>query len=173
MATLAENLDLQISHFVNFCEYLPDYKKLDKKTLNTLLNAGLLEVSTCFEHALANVIGTTVISENEKDLATGEDAKLSSARFTTYGKAYKAPITNISGKTGDLLVQVYERIQENYYYFRIPNEFYKDIPATSNIEIPFESDGTPRRLSTHANKKYANWWGFECDSFEDMCKIPT
>jgi len=172
MATLAQNLDLQISHFVNFCEYLPDYKKLDKKTLNTLLNTGLLEVSTCFEHALANVIGTTVISENEKDLATGEDAKLSSVRHGSHGATYSAPVTNTSGKTGDLLVQVYERIQDNYYYFRIPNEFYKEIPASSNLEIPFKLDGTPRRTPCRP-VKYSNWWVFECDSFEDMCNILT
>tara|TARA_Y100000361_G_scaffold151688_1_gene169551 strand:- start:671 stop:1222 length:552 start_codon:yes stop_codon:yes gene_type:complete len=169
MATLAENLDLEIAHFSNFCEYLPKYKKYDKKTLNQLLDDGLLEVSTCFEHALAGVIGTTVISEDTRDLATGEDAKLSSVRTFSKGKGYSAPVTNISGKSGDLLVQVYERKQDNFYYFRIPNKFYKDIPSSSNIEIGFQLDGTPNKFSGRT-KKYADWWTFECASFVDMCK---
>tara|TARA_B100000287_G_scaffold179232_1_gene169246 strand:+ start:4426 stop:4962 length:537 start_codon:yes stop_codon:yes gene_type:complete len=168
MATLAENLDLEIAHFSNFCEYLPKYKKYDKKTLNQLLDDGLLEVSTCFEHALAGVIGTTVISENEKDLASGEDAKLASVRISNKGRSYGAQVKKVSGKTGDLLVQVYERKQDNFYYFRIPNKAYKDIPPSSNIEIPFEIDGTPKRIPGH-NKKWANWWDFECTSFVDMC----
>ena len=119
MATLAENLDLEIAHFSNFCEYLPKYKKYDKKTLNQLLDDGLLEVSTCFEHALAGVIGTTVISENEKDLASGEDAKLASVRISNKGRSYGAQVKKVSGKTGDLLVQVYERKQDNFYYAEV------------------------------------------------------
>ena len=170
MATLGKNLKLEIAHFVNFREYVPNIENLDDYTVNYLLKGGQLQVSTCFESALASVIGTTVISENAKDLATGEDAKLSTVRSMSHGNIYSAPVTNISGKTGDILVQVYERIQSNFYYFRIPNKFYKDIPASSNIEIPFELDGTPR-CTPKKKLKYANWWDFERDSFEDLCKL--
>ena len=74
-------------------------------------------------------------------------------------------VTGIYNKTGDLLVQVYERKQEKFYYFRIPYDSYCNIPKSSNIEIPFELNGSPRRH----NKKQNNPWDYECDSFLDMC----
>jgi hypothetical protein len=65
-----------------------------------------------------------------------------------------------------LRVQVYERKQNQFFYFAIPRRAYKNIPKTSNIEIPFELDGTPRR--TPRRKVYVNWWRYEEDSWKDM-----
>lgn len=166
MATKAENLHLDIAHFSAFQKYISTLKDLDQATILAMLQLGIVEVSTAFEHALADIMGTTVISKDWADLSCGSDAKLTSVRTSSYGTAYSAPVTNIKNKTGDLLVQCYERVQNKFYYFRIPNSAYSHIPPTSNIEIPFELDGTPRRI----NRCSVNWWKFEMPSFNALCK---
>jgi hypothetical protein len=57
---------------------------------------------------------------------------------------------------------VYEREQDKFYYFRIPHRAYSHISSSSNIEIPFELDGTPRKVPMRPVK--VNWWLYEVDS---------
>jgi hypothetical protein len=160
MATKMEHLELEVNHFNHFMEHLPGIDGCCRKTIDVLLNMGILQVSTAFEHALANTMGLEVVSHDSNDLSNGADAKLSSVRTSSNGRRYSAPVTNIKGKTGNLLVQVFERKLNKFYNFVIPHESYKHIPPTSNIEIPFELDGTPRR----DNKCSTNWWDYEVDS---------
>jgi|TARA_B110000908_G_C10055775_1_gene358303 hypothetical protein len=166
MATKQGNLHLEIAHFNAIKEYLPGWEHMHHLTIQELLSLGLIEVSTAFETAIANASGTQVISQDWADLSCGSDAKLSTVRTCSYGTSYSAPVTGIHNKTGDLLVQVYERKCEKYYYFRIPYNTYCNIPKSSNIEIPFALNGTPRRNN---NKKH-NPWDHEYDSFLNMCK---
>jgi len=165
MATKLENLPLEIAHFQAFRKYIPKNETLCVDSVKTLLEMGALQISTLFEHALANYCGTEVTSTDEADLSCGADAKLTTVRTYRYGKSYGAPVTGVYTKTGDLLVQCYERKQNKFYYFRIPRVAYCHIPKTSNIEIPFYLDGTPKRENACA----VNWYQFECASFEDMC----
>lgn len=165
MATKQENLHLEIAHFKQFMKWIPGFNNMHQLTVQDLLSMGLIEVSTSFETAIAHASGTQVISQDHADLSCGSDAKLSTVRTCSYGTVYSAPVTGIYNKTGDLLVQVYERKQEKFYYFRIPYDSYCNIPKSSNIEIPFELNGSPRRH----NKKQNNPWDYECDSFLDMC----
>ena len=167
MATKLEHLDLEIAHFNNFKEYLPSYSSLCPTTLLKIAEMGLLQVSTAFEHALAQVSGHTVVSTDEADISDGSDAKLVSVRTSGYGRSYSAPVTNVSGKSGSLRVQVYERKQNKFYYFVIPWHAYCWIPKTSNIDIPFEMNGTPRRK----NRCITNWWAYEVESFEMLSQI--
>ena len=164
MATKLENLPLELAHFEHFKMYIPDADWWDTPTVESLLKRGLIQVSTAFEEAIATVSGHTVVSENTHDVSDGSDTKLSSVRTSGYGKSYSAPVTNIYGKTGILRVQVYERKQNKFYYFAIPRESYSHIPRTSNIEIPFELNGTPKR----DNRCTVNWWLFEELSFKAM-----
>jgi hypothetical protein len=164
MATKLENIDLEIAHFNNFKQYIPGFDKCDPATVEHLLKLGIIQSSTAFEHALSTILGCTVVSEDANDLSNGGDGKTSSVRTYGYGKSYGAPITNISGKSGTLYIQVYERKKDQFYYFSIPNSAYSHIPKTSNIEIPFETDGTPRRI----NRSNVNWWNYEVNSLEDF-----
>ena len=152
MATKLSNLNLEIKHFNHARAWIPGIEDLNQHTIDHLLNNGMIQVSTAVEHAEANRQGTQVVSEDTHDLANGCDVKCSSVRTHNYGKCYGAPVSNIHGKTGDLIVGVYERLQDRYYRFRIPHGAYRHITKTSNIEIPFELDGTPRP----SNK----WWRF-------------
>jgi hypothetical protein len=172
MATKLEHLDLEIAHFDHFKGKVPGFDTLCDVTVRSLLMLGGLQVSTLFEQALAHVGGHKVVSLDKGDLykdGAYSDAKLSSARTSGHGKDYRAPVTRIFNKTGTLRVQVYERKQNKFYYFAIPRRAYIEVPQKSNIEIPFELDGTPRRKPLRA--VYVNWWRYEVPAWDDMaCK---
>ena len=169
MATRLELLDLEVKHFLHFIDRIPGMNTCCKDTVKHLLELGVLQVSTAFEHALAQEGGHKVVSQDRGDLyRTGaySDAKLSSVRTSGYGKKYSAQVSSIHNKTGVLRVQVYERKQDRFYYFAIPRRAYIDVPRTSNIEIPFELDGIPRRKPKRA--VYVNWWRYEVQTWMEM-----
>ena len=169
MATKMEHLLLETAHFNHFKERIPKFSELDERTVQALLELGVLQVSTAFEHALAHIGLHQVVSLDKGDLyrnGSYSDAKLSSVRTSGYGKQYSAPVTNIFNKTGTLRVQVYERKQNKFYYFAIPRRAYIDVPCSSNIEIPFEMNGDPRRVPRR--RVYVNWWKYEVASWELM-----
>jgi len=172
VAVKIANLPLEIAHFNHFKERIPKFRIMDEKTVNTLLELGIIEVSTAFEQALANVGGHKVVSLDKGDLyrdGAYSDAKLSSVRTSGYGKTYTAPVTAIYNKTGTLRVQVYERKQNKFYYFAIPRRAYIDVPKSSNIEIPFEIDGTPRRKPRR--QVYVNWWRYEVATWTELASV--
>jgi hypothetical protein len=171
MATKMEHLKLEVAHFMHFVDRLPGMNTLCSHTVEHLLSLGMIQVSTAFEQAVAHTGDHELVSLDRADLKHNtnglySDAKLATVRTSGYGKSYGAPVTNIAGKTGVLRVQVYERKQDRFYYFAIPRRAYSEIPAKSNIEIPFELDGTPRRRPSR--RVYQNWWNYEVNTFELM-----
>lgn len=169
MATKMEHLHLEIAHYEHFRNYLPGAEFWSQHTVRQLLALGGIQVSTLFEQALAAVGGHEVVSLDKGDLyfqGHYSDAKLSTVRTSNYGRAYSAPVTNIFNKTGTLRVQVYERKKNKFYYFAIPRRAYIEIPKSSNIEIPFELDGTPRRVPVR--KVNVNWWNYEVKTWAEM-----
>lgn len=165
MATKLENLELEIKHFKNIYQHFPKNEVLCENTIEYLLNLGVVQVSTMFEQCIARINGSTVISLDHADISDGSDAKVITVRTSSRGTSYSAPVSNIYNKTGSLRIQCYERKQDKFYYFVIPNHAYTHIPKSSNIEIPFYMCGTPKRVNNCA----VNWWNYTCDSFEEMC----
>ena len=172
VATKIANLGLELAHFDQFKQHVPGFKNMCADTVLALMNLGGLQVSTLFEQALARVGGHKVVSLDRGDLyrdGAYSDAKLSSVRTSGYGTIYSAPVSNIFNKTGTLRVQVYERKQGKFYYFAIPRRVYRDIPRSSNIDIPFDLDGTPRRKPRRV--VLVNWWRYEVATWAEMaCK---
>ena len=169
MSTKKENLELDIAHFNNLKPHIKTLKNKCARTIEHLLQMGIIEVSTAFELALCDSGGHDHVSLNNGDLlkhGKPSDAKISSVRTHNYGQSYCAPVTNIHGKMGCLRVQVYERKQEKFYYFVFPRRTYANIPKSSNIDIPFEMDGTPRLR----NRSKINWWNYRVATFEDMAQ---
>ncbi len=164
MATKFEHLELEIAHYRNFAHYIPQLSGLCPVTVETLLSMGLLQISTAFEYAVAAVAGVTVVSCDGADLSDGSDAKISTASLHRH--RYVAGVSGIHNKAGALRVQVYERIQQRFYYFVIPHSAYCAIPVTSGIRIPFERDGTPRR--SPGRPVAHNWWNYEVDTFQEL-----
>jgi hypothetical protein len=165
MATKHENLGIETAHFNNFKNFIPGFGTFDTDTVHELLELGLIQVSTAFEHAVASVANLVVESQEGKDLSDGSDCKLSTVRTSSYGQSYSAAVGNVHTKTGALRVQVYERELDQFYYFVIPSNAYNHIKKTSNIEIPFELSGLPKRV----NKCTVNWWRYEVETFQEMC----
>lgn len=166
MATKLENTLIESAHFTNFVDRIPGIDHCCKTTINHLLALGLIQVSTAFEHAIAETSGLEVISVDHADLSDGSDGKLATVRTCGYGQRYSANISNVHGKTGSLRVQVYERKQNQFFYFTIPAHAYSHVRKTSNIDIPFELDGTPRRIPIRT--PMVNWWDYEVSNFDEM-----
>jgi hypothetical protein len=101
-------------------------------------------------------------STSGRDMTNGVDVKKTTVRW--HGGTYSAPIKRVHTKTGDLMVMCYERMQDKFYYFVIPNNLFQWIGPKSNIEIPFKHDGRPR----YHNNCNVNWWNYKVDSFETM-----
>jgi hypothetical protein len=131
----------------------------------TVEDGSWTNLGSLLEHAIHIVGGIKKINGVGKDFDDISDAKLISVRTSSKGLAYTAPVTNIHRKRGFLRVVCYERKQDKHYFFLIPFSAYEHIPKTSNIEIPFELNGNPRKI----NKCNVNWWDFEKLSFQEIC----
>jgi hypothetical protein len=157
MATKPQSIQLEIQHFNAFKQYVPLYSGMCERTIESLLNMGMIQVSTCFEHALGNVSNTKVVNENHCDLSDGSDAKLCSTHIHR-GKC-DTHVSNITGKTGKLRVQVYEQQTAKIYWFVIPYKAYSHLKV---LEIGFNIDGSPNRGT--------KWWQYEVDTFKKLAK---
>jgi hypothetical protein len=136
------------------------------KFMLRLVKDDTVQFGQMFEKALEVQCNLIRESTAGKDFVTGQDAKCIVARTSNYGQGYSAPIFKLQAKTGDLLVSCYERKQDKWYLFRIPYSAYKHISKTSNIDIPFELDGTPRKVPSRAVKR--NWWTYEVTDIKDL-----
>jgi hypothetical protein len=174
VTTQLSNLEFDIAYYMHLKSYLDKISgasnlstPLCYSTLEWMLTNGMVQVSTIFEQVMAVLTNGNVTSKDSHDLSNGADCKLTTARFTNYKSHYKARVGDVYNKTGTLYVLCFEKLQKNFYYFAIPSDAYSKIPKSSNIEIPFETDGTPRRTPA-GYRKYVNWWNYECESLEDM-----
>lgn len=165
MATKLSNIFTETKHFDNFRKYIPNHNLLCEKTINLLLEKGIIQVSTAFEYALANVGNFTVVSESGRDGSDGSDAKLATVRFRANGTAYSAQVSSVASKTGKLRVQIYEKIHDKFYYFVIPHYMYCNIKY---LEIPFNLDGSPQKITSRGI--FNKWWQFEVKNFEQLSK---
>jgi hypothetical protein len=164
--THLNQLDLEIKYFMHVVPYLDAYKHLDSYTLEYLSKNGMLQVSTIVEQAVAQTGGFSVVSANTHDLSDGSDVKMASVRTSSKGKSYSASV-KFKKKTGALRVITYERIHDKFYYFIIPHSEYSKASSKSTIEIPFDSDGCPKRQ--HLGGKFKNWWVYEVPTFTALC----
>lgn len=170
MSTIAANIPLEIKHVNNFRQHVNILKGRNQKDIDDYLLAGVMQSSTLFEHALADLGGHIVVSIHSNDLNHPiygpSEAKLSSVRECGKKTKWSAPITGTYGKKGPIRAQVYDRRKDRFYYFVIPNSEYSKVPKTSNIEIPFELNGTPRK-TPKGNFKF-NWWKYEVETFDKL-----
>ena len=98
------------------------------------------------------------------DFTDHTDAKMATARFRSKGQSYSAGISGTHRKVGHLRALCLEPMTGQFHHFLIPNSAYSHM-TRSSIEIPFHTDGLPKRKNTCA----VNWWDFECESFEHLC----
>ena len=173
MSTTSNATPLEVLHLEQFKHHIPGYDKMDLPTLTALAEMGGLQVSTLFELAIANLSGWLHESKLGRDLADGSDAKYITCRTHSNGNCYGARISNLHNKRGDLRIQVLcpkgdHRGADQFYWFIVPYSEYKHVTtAKGNIEIPFETDGTPNKQSV--NKKTGlSLWRYEVPDFNRM-----
>jgi hypothetical protein len=133
---------------------------------NDMIRHRLYGAGKLLEAAISESKGLERHDTEGRDFVDGSDAKTASVRLMSRGRSYSAPIRDIYNKRGLLRAVVYERILDIFYYFLIPHDAYKHVPKTSNIEIPFELDGTPRKLP--GNNTIINWWDFEVGDYNGI-----
>ena len=100
-----------------------------------------------------------------EDFDDYSDAKYLSVGFQDLKynpKRYSARLIyeGLKNKKGALRVVVYERKQNQLFYFYFPRRFWKQ---WKNVEIPFHENGDP--------KDYNKMWAFEVDSFKELARI--
>ncbi len=127
----------------------------------------LLSTGSLLEAAISKAKGLTRHATIGRDFVDGSDAKSASVRWSSNNTSYSAQVCNIFNKKGLLRCVVYERLQDKFYYFLIPHRAYESIPKTSNIEIPFNLNGDPKR---DAKCRLINWWVFEVSDFQGILK---
>lgn len=145
------------------CSKIP----LLSKFMIRLVHDDILQFGQLLEKAIEVQCKLVRESTEGRDFSNGDDAKCVAVRTCSHGTQYGAPVTQIHAKRGNLLVCCYERKQGKWYFFRIPHRAYKHIPKTSNIEITFELDGTPR-IPTRLGA--TNWWRYRVNSFKELVK---
>jgi hypothetical protein len=126
----------------------------------------VIQFGQLWEKAIEAQLKIVRESSEGKDFKNGDDAKLVSVRTHARGKSYGANIPGVHNKIGKLLVAVYEKKQRQWFFFKIPNTAFAYIASSSNIEIPFELDGTPRRIPKRRDA--TNWWKYEVASFQKL-----
>ena len=149
----------------------PRYSKIPyiTKFVRKLVVDDIIQLGQLFEKAIESQLGLVRESTAGRDFACGDDSKCVVVRTCNYGKSYSANVSNVHSKTGNLLVSVYERKQGKWYFFRIPYHAYKHISKTSNIDIPFEINGVPRRIPLRFGS--ANWWQYEVPCFKSLAGV--
>ena len=169
MATRALSHDLDNAYVRHLLPKIKGYEKQDPATIEWLMERGLLQASTVAEHAVASVGGHKVVSEDTHDISNGCDVKLATVREFSYFSRYGAGVRNFQNKSGDLLVIVYERHLDRFYYFKIPHSAYSRV---KEITIPFLSDGNPQRdvqrSAYYSDTVKQKWWKYEKATFEEM-----
>lgn len=168
MATKSHTVDIDHKFFTEiFYRAYPNATKTEHKFAKKLVDDGVIAIETLLEVAVSVVGKLERDSSHGKDFKNGDDVKKTTVRTSCRGQRYSANVSRVHTKVGDIRVMCYERIQDKFYYFIFPNASFQHIPSSSNIEIPFESDGTPRRFPKSSLAKM-NWWNYEVDSFEEM-----
>lgn len=128
----------------------------------------LLATGSLLEKAISKRKHLTRHATIGRDFVDGSDAKSASVRWASLGRVYSAPIHATANKTGLLRCVIYERLNDKFYFFLIPHKAYENIPKSSNIEIPFNRDGSPRRNPTAKGLRNVDWWQFEVPDFDGI-----
>lgn len=126
-------------------------------------NAGEMALSTIFENAFVFVCESLNIdvkkdSKAKKDFTNDGDKKIVTLSFNNY---IRFRIRNCKDKIGTIYATAWNSIKQDYNYFAIPFSEHSGKKDSINIVV----DRVTGEVTSPTYKKY------QCDSFEDMCKI--
>jgi len=168
---MGQHTTIEINQVAYLISYLSEiFSPYEVESLKKFTSRGLVDTSTLFEYIYSKIHDLEMVKAPTHDLIcrkTGRkiEAKLRTPRFNSYGKSYGVNIEPRSKagshrKEGDIVSLVLEPMTRENYFFYIPEKEHQKVALTSNIEIPFNIDGTPRRIPLKM-KRLPNWWEFE------------
>lgn len=166
MATTDKNKITEAAHIRNVRHHNSALQGLTDNQIDALIEQGSLQASSVFENALSQASDGlyTVVGKDTHDFSNYDDGKTITTRRRSRFSSYSAPVKKFKNKVGGLRIQCWERALNRFYYFYIPYSVHSQV---TNIEIPFDRDGTPSRQ----NNAVINWWDYEVKTFEDLAKI--
>ena len=113
------------------------------------------------ERAISVQSGVQMCDKNTPniDLVTGVQIKSANVKKAITSDHYKAHIS--INTTAPMLCVVTNLIEEKQYFLHIPYSAHRHLYANA-ISIPFGKDGLGGS---------SQWWEYQVDSFEDLCKM--
>ncbi len=113
------------------------------------------------ERAISVQSGVQMCDKNTPniDLVTGKQVKSANVKRSVSSEHYKAHIS--INTTAPMLCVVTNLVEEKQYFLHIPPSAHRHLSANA-ISIPFGKDGLGGA---------SQWWEYQVDSFEDLCKL--
>lgn len=175
MATTDEYVKYDIRFFNEFYKYL-NFDEEDLLGLEKAVNIGLLQRDRLVELATSKVGKIAMDSTSGQDLADTSDVKtvVSGIRNNNIGKGqwmHSFPVRKVASKNGPLRVIAYNKIADKFHYFFIPFSAYQHCKHTVEIVVEQVSGQFSKPNFNGMPKTTRQWWQYEVDSFEDLCKI--
>jgi hypothetical protein len=180
MATTDNCIPFDLRFFDEFYPLLKGFGPKAKPHLRKAAALGLLQRETFMEQVLADVGGLERSSIYGMDFADKSDAKtvvsVIKNNNTKRGSwMHSMPIHRVVSKEGDLLVIGYNRITDDFHFFRIPHKAYQHVGRT--VEIVIESctlpiGETPNFTGELQPLERGNglrkWWEYEVPTIHDL-----
>lgn len=148
MSTRASTINEDYKFFDFLAPYRwPDATRYQLSLYRELVDNGDLQIETVLENALCKTSKGLYkrISENFKDFSDNSDAKkaTSSYRNNKLGIQWTNSVfvSGISKKTGLIRALVYSRANEQFYFFAIPHQAYKNLDRVEiSMDVTYSAD---------------------------------
>ena len=140
--------------------------------LDMLNTMNLLNIGELAEKAIAKSAGVQLCSPGTAGIDTTNGVEIKHAQTHPergwYGNTLPAYISK-KNKSGPIAAIVTENLTKKQYYFFIHHYQYSE--ANGNcFTIPFENDGTPRRVPKR-EKTLTDWWKCEIKTYKEFCTL--
>jgi hypothetical protein len=173
MATTDNCVEYDIKFFEELHKYLP-FNKDDLVGIRKAVEMGLIQRERLAEIAIEAVSGVPIDSRQGMDHADGSDTKTVVSSYRNNSKARGAwtnslMIRNVKTKVGPLRIIAYNKLLDEFHYFFVPYEAYRN--CSSVVEIIIESVNNTFSEPDFSGKPqtWRKWWNYKCESFEEMC----
>lgn len=175
MATTDEYVQYDIRFFEEFAKYL-DFDETDMSSLRKAVEMGLIQRERLVELAISKVGNIAMDSTSGQDLADTTDVKtvVSGIRNNNKRKGewtHSFAVRKVASKNGPLRVVAYNKLLDKFHYFFIPHEAYQHCSYTVEIIVERVSGLFSEPNFKGMPKTTLQWWQYEVQSFEDMCKL--
>lgn len=132
-----------------------------KQAINLLQSMELINMGELTELAISKKSGVGLCERNTPniDTVTGKQIKYATVRKSPSNRCYKAHISR--NTDAPILCVITNPVQNEQYFLHIPYKAHAHLTGNT-LSLSFGYDGIP---------SYGQWWAYEVDSFEELCKL--